>query len=96
MFARGRIALAGSGASILLPRIAVQEARGAHIVFVRLAEDLYETRHVRVGSADGDRVEVAGRIAPGDRIVTVGSFLLKTETLKGSIGAGCCEVEDGR
>ena len=96
MFARGRIALAESGASILLPRSAVQQARGASIVFVRLAEDLYEARHVRVGSSDGDRVEVAGRIAPGDEIVTVGSFLLKTETLKGSIGAGCCEVEDGR
>jgi len=26
-------------------------------------------------------------------VVTEGSFLLKTETLKGSIGAGCCEVE---
>jgi Cu/Ag efflux pump CusA len=26
-------------------------------------------------------------------VVTVGSFLLKTETLKGSIGAGCCEAK---
>jgi hypothetical protein len=26
-------------------------------------------------------------------VVTTGSFLLKTETLKGGIGAGCCEVE---
>jgi cobalt-zinc-cadmium efflux system membrane fusion protein len=32
-------------------------------------------------------------VAPGEHVVTVGSFLLKTETLKGSIGAGCCEVE---
>jgi cobalt-zinc-cadmium efflux system membrane fusion protein len=38
-------------------------------------------------------VAVAADIRPGERIVTTGSFLLKTETLKESIGAGCCEVE---
>jgi membrane fusion protein, heavy metal efflux system len=36
---------------------------------------------------------VSGRVVPGDDVATVGSFLLKTETLKGSIGAGCCDVE---
>jgi len=29
----------------------------------------------------------------GEEVVTAGSFLLKTETLKESIGAGCCDVE---
>jgi cobalt-zinc-cadmium efflux system membrane fusion protein len=28
----------------------------------------------------------------GESVVTDGSFLLKTETLKESIGAGCCDV----
>jgi cobalt-zinc-cadmium efflux system membrane fusion protein len=32
-------------------------------------------------------------VAPGEAVVTEGSFLLKTETLKDSIGAGCCDVE---
>jgi cobalt-zinc-cadmium efflux system membrane fusion protein len=31
-----------------------------------------------------------------EEVVTTGSFLLKTEILKGSIGAGCCEVEPGK
>jgi hypothetical protein len=26
-------------------------------------------------------------------VVTAGSFLLKTETMKEGIGAGCCDVE---
>jgi cobalt-zinc-cadmium efflux system membrane fusion protein len=36
---------------------------------------------------------VSGRVKAGDEVVTEGSFLLKTETLKESIGAGCCVVE---
>ena len=30
---------------------------------------------------------------PGEVVVTDGAFLLKTELMKGSIGAGCCAVE---
>jgi cobalt-zinc-cadmium efflux system membrane fusion protein len=32
----------------------------------------------------------------GEQVVTTGSFLLKTEILKGSIGAGCCEIEPAK
>jgi cobalt-zinc-cadmium efflux system membrane fusion protein len=59
-----------------------------------MAEDLFEARRVQPGWAEADLIEVRGRVAPGDEVVTVGSFLLKTETLKESIGAGCCEVEE--
>ena len=31
---------------------------------------------------------------PGEAVVTTGSFLLKTETLPGAIGSGCCEVKE--
>ena len=41
----------------------------------------------------GDLVDLASGIEPGEEVVTDGSFLLKTETLKDSIGAGCCDVE---
>ena len=35
------------------------------------------------------------RFLAGESVVTQGSFLLKTEILKGNIGAGCCEVDPG-
>ena len=50
-------------------------------------------RRVDVGAAVGDLVSVVGRLRAGEDVVTEGSFLLKTETLKDSIGAGCCEVD---
>lgn len=93
MFAQARVAVAGSGTAVVVPRAAVQRAKTTHLVFVRLAEDLYEARRVVLGPGDADVVEVTGRVAPGDRVVTAGSYLLKTETLRESIGAGCCEAE---
>jgi len=96
MFARARLASGANRVSVLVPREAVQKARGAKVVFVRLSEQVYETRRITTGPALGDMVAVSGRIKAGDRVVTDGSFLLKTETLKESIGAGCCDVEPGK
>ena len=74
-----------------VPRAAVQLANGAELVFVRLSDTLYETRRVETGARSQGWVEIRRGVEPGEDVVTVGSFLLKTETLKGSIGAGCCE-----
>jgi cobalt-zinc-cadmium efflux system membrane fusion protein len=93
MFGRARIALTSPRQAVLVPREAVQRARDVQLVFVRLADDLYEARRVQVLPSDGMQVAVNGRIAAGDQVVTAGSFFLKTETLKESIGAGCCEVD---
>jgi len=55
----------------------------------------YETRRVQVAPSRGNDglVEVASGILPGEEVVVAGSFFLKTETLKDSIGAGCCDVD---
>lgn len=93
LFGRGRIAVTDPRAVVLVPRAAVQRARDVNLVFVRVAEDAFEGRRVIVGPASGDLLSVVGRVQAGDAVVTEGSFLLKTETLKESIGAGCCEVD---
>jgi cobalt-zinc-cadmium efflux system membrane fusion protein len=31
----------------------------------------------------------------GEKVVVSGSYLLKTELMKESIGAGCCEIKPG-
>jgi cobalt-zinc-cadmium efflux system membrane fusion protein len=92
-FAEARISVSRASPSVLVPRSAVQRARSAQLVFVRLAEDTFEARRVRVGAGEGAFLAVTGRLLPGDDVATEGSFLLKTETLKGSIGAGCCDVD---
>jgi cobalt-zinc-cadmium efflux system membrane fusion protein len=93
MFARAVIVLGPSNARALVPRESLQRAEDVQLVFVALAPDRYEARRVRTGSTLGDLVEILDGIEPGERVAVRGSFLLKTETLRGSIGAGCCEVE---
>lgn len=90
LFVRARILLAAEEVRVLVPRSAVQRAREAQLVFVEHSAGRYETRRVRTAEAGGDLVALLHGVAPGERVVTQGSFLLKTETLKGEIGAGCC------
>jgi len=93
VFARARILASNPASSVLIPRAALHEAKGVNLVFVRLREDEFVTRRVKVGGTTGDLVAINTGLTSGEDIVTTGSFLLKTETLKGSIGAGCCEIE---
>ncbi|HZM00312.1 MAG TPA: efflux RND transporter periplasmic adaptor subunit [Planctomycetota bacterium] len=90
LFVRARILLAREEVRVLVPRSAVQRAREAQLVFVELEPARYEARRVVTAAARGDRIELLAGVRPGERVVTQGSFLLKTETLKGEIGAGCC------
>lgn len=93
MAGTARIAVGGGRDVLVVPVSAVQRAKGVDLVFVRLADDEFETRRVTVVRRRGDLVHLAKGVAAGEEVVTDGSFLLKTEVLKDSIGAGCCDVE---
>ncbi len=95
MYGRARIDL-GRDDAILVPEASVQWDGTCNTVFVRLKPGVYEPRRVWLGAAAGGMHEVRQGLSPGEVVVTTGSYLLKTEILKGSIGAGCCEVEGDR
>ncbi|MFN0249674.1 MAG: efflux RND transporter periplasmic adaptor subunit [Kofleriaceae bacterium] len=91
MFGRAQIALGDTEATVIVPRMAVQRVADVDLVFVKLTEGEYEVRRVKTGVRENDRVEITSGLKVDEDVVTDGSFMLKTETLKGSIGAGCCE-----
>lgn len=95
MYGQARISAGGSRSSSAVPRGAIQRAKSVKLAFVRLAPNEFEARRIQVASnhGSGDLVEIASGVEVGEEIVVAGSFLLKTETLKDSIGAGCCEVD---
>lgn len=93
LFGKARVTLADRADAIVIPREAVQWEGCCNVVFVRRGEGTYEPRKVRLGGTAERLVEVVEGLAGGEPIATLGSFVLKTEILKGSIGAGCCEGE---
>jgi cobalt-zinc-cadmium efflux system membrane fusion protein len=92
-FAHARVKVDAAVTATSIPLTAVQRVGDDSVVFVRVAEGVYEPRTVTLGRSDGRAVQVAGGIAPGDAVVTTGAYLLRTELSRESIGAGCCEVD---
>jgi len=63
------------------------------VVFVREAQDRYRPRKVTIAKADNAHYRVLSGLSADEWVVVHGSFLLKTELKKSSIGAGCCGLE---
>ena len=95
MFAKAIVSVREKEFALVVPKEAVQWEGCCNVVFVRKSGVLFEPRKVRLGY-ETDRFFVAETgVKEQDVVVTTGSFLLKTEILKGSIGAGCCEANPG-
>jgi cobalt-zinc-cadmium efflux system membrane fusion protein len=92
-FGRLQLPATQSGPTILVPRGAVQWEGCCNVVFVEEAADRYHPRKVELAPGDGGYYRVTSGLASDERIVVEGSFLLKTELKKSSIGAGCCGLE---
>jgi len=82
MYATVRIDLGEGKEGILIPGSAIQDVDGQSTVFVRESEGRYRARRVLLGIQTESGAEVIEGLSPGDVIVTVGSFLLKSELLK--------------
>jgi membrane fusion protein, heavy metal efflux system len=93
LFGEARIAVSEALRSAFVDRTAVQQAGGVSFVFVRISDVEFEVRRVKLGEGDEAAIEVKKGLKPGEQVVTTGAFLLKTETSKENIGAGCCEAE---
>jgi len=95
MFAHASVTVRDNFPALVVPISAVQWEGCCNVVFVKNSSTVYEPRKVHLGITTGAVYEVLSGVREGEEIVTQGSFLLKTEILKGSIGAGCCEVDPG-
>ena len=92
-FGGARVEVEAPLTALAVPRQAIQRLGDANVLFVRSAEGRYEPREVELGRSQGALVQVFGDLEAGAPVVTEGAFLLKTELDRGSIGAGCCEVD---
>jgi cobalt-zinc-cadmium efflux system membrane fusion protein len=91
MFVTVRIAAAGGGTAIAVPKVAVLADEGRPFVFVHREGEYWVRRPVTLGRRSGEKVEIVAGLAPGQRIIADGSFLLKSDVLRSKMGAGCAD-----
>jgi cobalt-zinc-cadmium efflux system membrane fusion protein len=87
---QGRVVLRQEAKAIVVPHEAVQEFRGAPVVFVRDPDYLkpdgpkaFRARPVRVGTRDAEHTEILAGLVPDEVVATAGSRLLLAELTRG-------------
>ncbi len=73
---------------ISVPNTALTEQQGVVYVYVRLDEEGYEKREVRLGSGDGLRTEILAGLEPGENVVVKGAAQVKMASASGEIPHG--------
>lgn len=66
---------------LAVPEQAVQRERDRRFVFVQRDHETYEVRDVALGESNGEVVKVLAGLHEGERVVTAGAFILKSELL---------------
>jgi cobalt-zinc-cadmium efflux system membrane fusion protein len=78
MFATLALPISTAKEALVIPARAVQNIDGVSTVFVRVDEEHFEPRAVRVGAPLGDSIEVVEGLKVGERVVTEGALMLKS------------------
>jgi membrane fusion protein, heavy metal efflux system len=80
-FIEGQVTVGETPVALAVPLSALQGFRDFTVVFAQV-DDTYEVRMLELGRRDAERVEVLGGLAPGTRIVTQNSYLIKADIEK--------------
>ncbi len=91
MFCEIRMGISGLEEVLAVPRNALLSNEGLDFVFTHWKQDYFLGRPVKTGRGFLDQVEILEGLTPGERIVTEGAFLLKSDILREKMGAGCAD-----
>lgn len=91
MFVNIRVLLPGDDHVIAVPKIAVLADAGRSFVFVHKEGEYWVRRPVTTGDPFNEFIEIKEGLTTGQMIIADGSFLLKSDVLRGKMGAGCAD-----
>ena len=78
---------ASSQPALVVPVTALLEEQGVFYVYVQTEGESFQKREVKIGAADGLRVQILSGIAEGERVVTKGGYQIKLSTASGTLPA---------
>ena len=88
MFANVEVPAAGTRRALAIPSDAIQKMDSDEVVFVQRSPGQYEKRVVQTGERTEGWVEVLKGVSVGEKVVTKGSFYVKSALLREQIGGG--------
>lgn len=91
MFAKARILTSNSDKAVIVPESAIQCVEKRQFVFVKVADDIYEARSVRIGAKLNNDVQIAEGLRADEPVVVEGGFIAKSQLLISKLGAGCVD-----
>jgi cobalt-zinc-cadmium efflux system membrane fusion protein len=86
MFATIQIPTGAQRQAVMIPAAAVQQVDGKSVAFVKVDKNKFEKREVELGDQDDGWVEVRGGLKEGEKVVTAGAFMLKSNLKKEDFG----------
>ena len=86
MFATIAIPTARGAKTLAVPSPAIQRVDGRPVVFVERSPTEFEKRIVETGDQDQGWIEIRSGLRAGERVVTRGSFYVKSALLRELIG----------
>lgn len=87
-FGTGRIVVRESPKATAIPTEAIHWEGCCNVAFVRLTDDIFQTRKVNLGARTPAYTEVIAGVLPGEVVATTGSHVLKSVLLRNKLGAG--------
>ncbi len=70
-----------------VPVSALIEEQGVYSVFIRLDEEGYQKREVKLGANNGSEVQILSGLKPGENVVTQGAYQIKLASASNAIPA---------
>jgi cobalt-zinc-cadmium efflux system membrane fusion protein len=86
MFADVFIPTTSATAAAVVPGAALQDIEGKPVVFVQRDATHFEKRDVTLGERGEQETQILDGVRPGEKVVTVGSFYLKSALMREQIG----------
>lgn len=87
MFVRAQVFTATTVRGIVIPLSAVVDEDGQPVAYVELEGELFERRPLKLGTRQGDRVQIVEGLKAGDRVVTRGAYNIRLQAASGAVPA---------